>query len=90
MPKMTSLMTTRMTRSKIRKDCLTMRNLKKHPQNANTVTVYLPVEIINQLDRICEESGLSRGKVLTAMVRQTLPKAHMATKTYVVHELTFE
>ena len=67
-----------------------MRNLKKYPQNSNVVTVYLPTDTLKELDRVCEEAGLSRGKVLTAMVRQMIPKAHMAEKTYVVHELSFE
>ena len=67
-----------------------MRDIKKHPNNANVVTVYLPNDVLQKLDEACEMSGLSRGKVLTQMAREALPKAKMAPRTYVVHELSFE
>lgn len=87
---MTSLMTTRMTRFKIRKDCLTMRNTEKYPNNAYNITIYLNKEDQERLNTIANMSGLSRGKVLAKLVHDTLPEAKMAQKTYVVHELTFE
>ena len=67
-----------------------MRNTEKYPNNAYNITIYLNKEDQERLNTIANMSGLSRGKVLAKLVHETLPKAKMASKTYVVHELTFE
>ena len=62
-----------------------MRNTAKYPNNSNTITIYLPNHVIKELDRISEMTGLSRGKVLTQMASECLPKAKMAErKVYTV------
>lgn len=65
-----------------------MRNTEKHPQNLNTVTVYLPNSVCEELDRICEMTGLSRGKVITKMATECLPKAKMAERR--IYTLIFD
>lgn len=65
-----------------------MRNTEKWPVNANTITIYLPNHVINELDRICEATGLSRGKVVTQIATECLPKAKMTEKR--VYTLSFE
>ena len=51
-----------------------MRNIEKWPHNANVVTVYLSDEALEVLDKLCEQSGLSRGKCLTAFVKTVGPR----------------
>ena len=65
-----------------------MRNTEKYPQNLNTFTVYLPNHVLKELDRVCEMTGLSRGKVITQMATECLPKAKMAEKR--VYTLIFD
>lgn len=67
-----------------------MRNIEKHPNNAYNITIYLNKEDRERLNMLSQLSGLSCGKVLAKLVHDTLPKARMAEKTYVVRELTFE
>ena len=65
-----------------------MRNTEKYPQNMNTVTIYLPDNACKELDRICEMACLSRGKVITKMVTECLPKAKMKKRE--IYSLSFE
>lgn len=65
-----------------------MRNIEKYPHNANTVTVYLPNHVIKELDRVCEMTGLSRGKVLTEMGTKCLPKAKLTKQE--IYALSFD
>ena len=65
-----------------------MRNTEKWPNNASTVTVYLPADVLDHLDRVCELTGLSRGKVITKMAAECLPKAKMTEKR--IYTLSFD
>ena len=67
---------------------MAMRNTEKHPQNLNTVTIYLPNDTLKDLDRVCELTGLSRGKVIRRMATECLPKAKMTEHR--IYTLSFE
>ena len=67
-----------------------MRNTEKHPNNEYNISIYLSKEDHARLDALSQVSGMTKGRVLAMLVRQTLPKAKMVDRTYVVKELSFD
>ena len=67
---------------------MAMRNTEKYPQNLNTVTIYLSNDTLKELDRVCELTVLSRGKVINRMATECLPKAKMTERR--IYTLSFE
>ena len=58
-----------------------MRDLEKRPDNAKVFTVYLPREVWEEVDKVCEMCGMSRNNVIRAMVDHCLPRASVKQKT---------
>lgn len=67
-----------------------MRNVTKYPNNKNVVTVYLGNDVVEILNRLSEETGVSRGRILSDLCSTYLPRAKAVEKVVVTRELHFE